>query len=171
MEHDTVSARVLGGYGISPERCKSDNKLALLEEKGRNMSKYLDKAKEIRAITEPHYNCAQSVIVPFAEEAGIDEETAMRMGANFGSGMRIASVCGSFTGGLMTLGLFGVDDPKVVVDFANRIKEKHEGYLDCKDLLRINHEKGLPKKPHCDEMVYDSVAIVEEILRERGKIS
>ena len=32
-EHDTVSARTLGGYGISPERCKSDNKLALLEEK------------------------------------------------------------------------------------------------------------------------------------------
>ncbi len=32
VEHDTVSARIMGGYGISPERTKSDNKLALLEE-------------------------------------------------------------------------------------------------------------------------------------------
>ena len=31
-EHDTVSARTLGGYGISSERMKSDNKQALLEE-------------------------------------------------------------------------------------------------------------------------------------------
>ena len=31
-EPDTVSARILGGYGIGSERTKSDNKLALLEE-------------------------------------------------------------------------------------------------------------------------------------------
>ncbi|MCR5774057.1 MAG: C-GCAxxG-C-C family protein [Lachnospiraceae bacterium] len=135
------------------------------------MSKYLDRAKEIRAIESPHYNCAQSVLVPFAEEAGIDHDTAMKMGANFGSGMRLASVCGAFTGGLMTLGLFGVDDPKVVADFANRIKNNHEGFIECRDLLRINHEKGLPKKPHCDSMVYESIGIVEDILREKGKIS
>ena len=134
------------------------------------MSKYLDKAKELRAIVSPHYNCAQSVIVPFAEDAGYDAETAMKMGANFGGGMRIASVCGAFTGGLMALGLFGVDDPATVVDFANRIKANHEGYIECRDLLRINHEKGLEKKPHCDAMVYESVGIVEEILREKGRI-
>ena len=32
-EHDTVSARILGGYGISYERLKSDNSFALLEER------------------------------------------------------------------------------------------------------------------------------------------
>ncbi|MBQ9606890.1 MAG: C_GCAxxG_C_C family protein, partial [Lachnospiraceae bacterium] len=78
------------------------------------MSKYLDKAKELRAIVTPHYNCAQSVIVPFAEDAGVDTETAMTMGANFGGGMRVAGICGAITGGLMTLGLYGVDDPKIV---------------------------------------------------------
>ena len=35
IEHDTVSARSLGGYGISPELIKSDNELALLEENGK----------------------------------------------------------------------------------------------------------------------------------------
>ena len=34
-EHDTVSACILGGYGISPERTKSDNKQALLEEENK----------------------------------------------------------------------------------------------------------------------------------------
>ncbi len=32
-EHDTVSARTLGGYGISPERMKSDNEMTLSKEK------------------------------------------------------------------------------------------------------------------------------------------
>lgn len=32
------------------------------------MSKYYDKAVELRAIKDPHYNCAQAVVVPFAED-------------------------------------------------------------------------------------------------------
>ena len=40
------------------------------------MSKYIEKAKELRAITDVHYNCAQSVLVPFAKEMGMTEEQA-----------------------------------------------------------------------------------------------
>jgi C_GCAxxG_C_C family probable redox protein len=129
------------------------------------MSKYLDRAKELRAITEVHYNCAQSVIVPFAQDAGITEEAAMKVAANFGAGMKMASVCGAITGGLMVLGLFGVDDAQTVGMYYAKLKENHEGYLNCADLLRINKEKGREKKPHCDEMVYECVELVEEILR------
>ena len=35
------------------------------------MSKYIDRAKELRAIVTPHYNCGQAAILPFAEELGI----------------------------------------------------------------------------------------------------
>ena len=73
------------------------------------MSDFLEKAKELRNNTEIHYNCAQSAVVPFAEAAGVSEETAMRFAAGFGGGMRRASVCGAVTGGLMALGLFGID--------------------------------------------------------------
>ena len=41
------------------------------------MSKYIDRAKALRAIEVPHYNCAQAVVVPFAEEAGLSEQMAM----------------------------------------------------------------------------------------------
>ncbi|MDO4322713.1 MAG: C-GCAxxG-C-C family protein [Lachnospiraceae bacterium] len=134
------------------------------------MSKYLDRAKELRAITEVHYNCAQSVIVPFAKDAGITEEAAMKVAVNFGSGMKMASVCGAITGGLMVLGLFGVDDAGAVGEYYGKLKERHEGFLNCGDLLRINKEKGQEKKPHCDGMVYECVELVEEILKSRNKL-
>lgn len=134
------------------------------------MSKYVERAKELRAIVEVHYNCAQSVVVPFAKDAGISEEAAMKISANFGSGMKRASVCGAITGGLMVLGLFEVDDPKTIGEYYSRLKLNHEGYLDCADLLRINKEKGKEKKPHCDEMVYECVALVEQILKSKGRI-
>lgn len=134
------------------------------------MSKYVDEAKRLRGITEVHYNCAQSVIVPFAKDAGISEELAMKMGVNFGAGMHRASVCGAITGGLMALGLMGMDDKTTLAEYYRRLKERHEGCLDCADLLRINKEKGQEKKPHCDGMVYECVELVEEILREKNKI-
>ena len=133
------------------------------------MSSYLEKAKELRAIVEPHYNCAQSVLVPYAERCGITEEEACRVGANFGGGMKMGAVCGVITGGLMVLGLMGIDDPKDANEFCRRIRENHEGFQDCKDLLRLNVQRGGQKKPHCDAMVYEAVQLVEQMMKERNK--
>lgn len=135
------------------------------------MSRYLDRAKELRAIETPHYNCAQSVLLPFAEALGLGEEVAMGMAANFGAGMKRGSVCGAITGGLMALGIFGVADGQTIGEYHRRLRDNHEGCLDCADLLRINKEQGREKKPHCDDMVYECVMLVEEILKEQGKIS
>lgn len=62
------------------------------------MSRYLDRARELREDPDVHYNCAQSVLIPFAEEAGLTAEQANAITANFGSGMKIGSVCGAITG-------------------------------------------------------------------------
>lgn len=134
------------------------------------MSKYYDRAAELRAIASPHYNCAQSVLLPFAEEAGLSRELAYQVSANFGAGMKMAGTCGAITGGLMALGLYGVDDGPTVGAYFKKLRDNHQGYMDCADLLRINKEQGGEKKPHCDDMVYECVALVEEILREKGKI-
>ena len=134
------------------------------------MSKYLDRAAELRASTEPHYNCAQSALLPFAEEAGLAGEAAMGVAANFGSGMKRASVCGAITGGLMALGLYGVDDGKTIAQYYQKLSTNHNGMFDCGELLAYNKQQGREKKPHCDEMVYECVSLVEEILREKGKI-
>lgn len=131
------------------------------------MSKYLEKAKELRAITDPHYNCGQSVVVPFAADAGLTEAQAMGICANFGGGLKRAAACGAITAGLVVLGLFGIDDPK---EYYQLLRANHEGMLECADLLRINKERGGQRKPHCDGMVYECVSLVEQILREHGKL-
>ena len=125
-----------------------------------NKETYLDRARELRGDTAVHYNCAQSVLIPFAEDFGMSREEAFRVAANFGAGMRMGSVCGAVTGALMALGLAGKDDPAVVSELVRKVKGNHEGLIDCRDLLRVNHEKGREQKPHCDDMVYECVGLV-----------
>jgi len=134
------------------------------------MGKYLERAEELRAITERHYNCAQSVLVPFAKDAGLSEEDAYRIAANFGSGMKMGSVCGAVTGALMVLGLYGIEGQADVNAFCRKISGNHEGHLLCKDLLKLNAERGGEKKPHCDAMVYEAVKLVEEMLSAVNKV-
>lgn len=133
------------------------------------MKNHLTRAEELRASVDVHFNCAQSVLIPFAEECGLTEEQAFGVAANFGGGMNMAKTCGACTGGLMALGAMGLGSRELCVRFLNRMKENHDGTLDCADLLRKNKEAGRPKKPHCDDMVYEAVRLVEEIMQEEGK--
>ena len=128
----------------------------------------MERAEKLRACTERHYNCAQSVLVPFADLLGLDGETLFNMGANYGAGMRIGSVCGAITGALMVLGLAGVQDGGTVQDLFAKVRENHDGVTDCKDLLQINKEKGGDRHVHCNNMVYELIAATEQILREKG---
>lgn len=134
------------------------------------MEKYLARARELRANVTPHYNCAQAVLLPFAEDLGMSEEDVMRIAVHFGGGMKMGSICGAVTGGLMALGLAGLDAPQIANAFCRKIRENHEGMLDCKDLLKANAQRGGEKKPHCDGLVYEAVTAVCEILSENGKM-
>ena len=136
-------------------------------ERTEPVSKYLSRAKELRAAVTPHYNCGQSVVLPFAADAGLTEEQAMGICANFGGGLKRAAACGAITGGLVVLGLFGIDNPAA---YYQALRENHEGMLDCAALLQRNRELGGEKKPHCDALIYECVTLVEKILREHGKI-
>ena len=106
----------------------------------------MEETEALRARTDVHYNCCQSVLVPFADLCGLDKETAFKLGANFGSGMRHGSTCGAVTGALMVL-------------------EKNQ-VLDCANLLRLAKERGEERKCHCDRMVYEAVELLEELLHE-----
>ena len=120
-----------------------------------------EKVHQLRNDHSVHYNCAQSILIPFAEECGISEETANRMGANFGGGMRVGATCGAITGSLMALGGmgFGEEESKQLLQ---RFRERH-GCLDCVGLLRQAHEKGEDRKAHCDQMIDECLAMVEEL--------
>lgn len=134
------------------------------------MSEYMERVRALRADESRHYNCAQSVLTPFAPAGGLDGETACRLAANFGAGMKRGAACGAVTGGLMTLGLFGLDDAATVGTYYRRLREAHGGCLDCAELLQINKEQGGDRKAHCDGMVLECAALVEELLRQAGKL-
>ena len=134
------------------------------------MSIYRKRAEELRAQTFPHINCAQAVVLPFSEALGIPDDLAMRFAGGFGGGMKRASVCGTVTGGIMALGLFGKDDPKTLGEYHRRIRERHDGMLECADLLKAAAEAGTEKKLHCDAMVYECVDLVAQILEEAGML-
>lgn len=135
------------------------------------MSRYTEKAKDLRSKYKPNgmplYNCAQTTVMAMAEETGLDDEILRKMSEHFGGGMKMGSVCGAFTGGLMILGLLGIDDNESRNRFIHSLKEKHGQLIDCRDLLKANAERGGEKKPHCDGMILDAITILEEIIEEK----
>lgn len=126
-----------------------------------------ERARELHHTPTPHYNCCQSVLLPFGEELGRDRQTLFQVGAPFGSGMRRGSVCGACVGGLMALGLLGIQGP-AVAEFQRRFQAR-AGALDCAVLLRAAQERGEERKAHCDRMVDLAVTLVEELSAEQGE--
>ena len=123
---------------------------------------HLEHAAALRADTTTHYNCAQSVLIPFAKEAGLTEEQANALTAHFGSGMRHGATCGAVTGALMALGLLGCGE-EAAKALLQSFREQ-EGDTACAKLLAIGKEKGLDKKAHCDSMVLAAVELVEQFI-------
>lgn len=125
---------------------------------------YMEKVRKMRADKEVHYNCAQSVLLAFTQQAGLTDEQGYRLAAHFGSGMRHGSTCGAVTGALMALGLMGYDE-KAAAAILRQMRESH-GALDCATLLKTAHEAGIPRKEHCDGLVFEMVQAVAKILEE-----
>ena len=124
---------------------------------------HMEKAKALRADTAVHYNCAQSVLIPFAAEMGLTEAQANAMGAHFGSGMRHGSTCGAITGALMVLGMLGYGEQEATA-LLRKVRQER-GALDCATLLRTSHEAGTPRKTHCDGIVFEMLQVVEDIIK------
>ena len=94
------------------------------------------------------YNCTQAVVGAFAEEMGVDFETAVRIGSGFGGGMgRMREVCGTFSGAVLAADmLYGYSDPKDIeakkalyekIRAAAEQFKKDNGSIICKELLGL----------------------------------
>lgn len=132
------------------------------------------------------YSCSQAIFSAYAEQLGLDCETALKISSTFGGGMgRMAHTCGAVTGALMAIGLkYGATDAAdkdtkerayaLAREFGERF-EFRNGSITCKDLLgcdisttkglRIAREQKLFSKI-CPRLVKDAAEIVEEILAD-----
>ncbi len=128
------------------------------------MGIYAQKAGELRNHPTVHYNCAQSVLVAFADKMGYSEEEAFKLGAHLGAGARHGSICGALSGALIVMGALGYDDQEALALLRN-FKESH-GDTDCRVLLRTSLDRGEEKKCHCDGLVIEMAAAIEAMLEK-----
>lgn len=111
-------------------------------------------------------NCCQAVLGSCCESLGLDAETAYRLGAFFGGGMRRGEVCGAVTGALMALGLqYGDENNRKSLkslEFMKAFREKY-GTMLCKELLPENGQK---KKELCPGFINYCAKYLERELAE-----
>ena len=99
------------------------------------------------------YGCCQSVVAAFSDLYGIDENTALRLGAGFGGGVgRMRMMCGAVSGIVILVGLDcgqtegsdreGKSDCyKVVQDLLEQSRQEN-GSIICAEILSL---KGFEK--------------------------
>lgn len=125
------------------------------------------------------YACSQSVLLAFAEELDLNENTAKLISSTFGGGMgRLRQKCGAVTGGFMVLGLtYGNSDPKDMdtklasykkVRELNHLFEDIHGTSICAELLKKHASVTdiIERKHHkiiCRKVVNDVVDILYDL--------
>lgn len=131
------------------------------------------------------YNCAQSVLLAFANKVGLKENEALKLASSFGGGMgRLREVCGAVSAMFMIAGILkGYTEPnndivkanhyKLIQDLAAEFKSKH-GTIICRELLGLDETEFSPipsartdeyyKERPCEEFIKCVAEIVEEDL-------
>ena len=131
------------------------------------------------------YNCAQSVLLAFANKVGLKEDEALKLASSFGGGMgRLREVCGAVSAMFMIAGILkGYTEPnndivkanhyKLIQDLAAEFKSKH-GTIICRELLGLDGTEFSPipsartdeyyKERPCEEFIKCAAEIVEEDL-------
>ncbi len=135
------------------------------------------------------YNCAQSVVLAFADIAGLEPQTAAKLASSFGGGLsRLREVCGTVSGAALILGMVeGYSDPHDpeakkahyhrVQEFAGRFRQLN-GSVVCRELLAgvktiegsdpEERTESYYKKRPCPRLVHQAADILDEMLCEKN---
>lgn len=133
------------------------------------------------------YNCAQAVVLAFADILPVDADTLMRLSSSFGGGMgRLREVCGAVSGMFIVAGILrGYSGPETaavksghyarIQKLAGEFEQKY-GSIVCRELLGLNvkHDtpEASPRTPDfytsrpCLAIIGDAAAILEKLLSE-----
>ena len=126
------------------------------------------------------YNCAQSVLLAFSDEIGLDKETCLKLSSSFGGGMgRLREVCGAVTSMFAIAGMLrGYTTPndyeakaehyKLIQDLAHDFKTEF-GTIICRELLGLNVKHDAPKPEKRTEQYYKDRPC-EDIVRDASEI-
>ncbi len=134
------------------------------------------------------FNCAQSVVLAFADILKLEEKTLLNLSSPFGGGMgQLREVCGAVSGMLLAEGLlFGYSSPADAEDkkrvyaetrsLAEKFKETNKSII-CRELLSGTpyNTDGIPaqrteeyyKKRPCADIVEVAAGILAEYVYEK----
>lgn len=113
------------------------------------------------------YNCAQSVLLAFADELNLDKSTALKLSSSFGGGMgRLREVCGAVSMMFLIAGLkSGYTEPnndeikaqhyERIQELAQKFKSKHNTII-CRELLGLPDGAGSPTPSKRTEEYYQT---------------
>lgn len=131
------------------------------------------RAERAEAYFTEGYNCAQSVVLAFADVLGVDEDILKSVAAPFGGGMgRLREVCGAVSGMFMVAGLAlradTLDRNEKNALYAleremARLFAEQTGSIVCRELLltRPHGDTHNSQKPKCRELVGIAARIAE----------
>lgn len=144
-----------------------------------------EEAKE-RALSyfDEGYACAQSVLLTFARQYKIDDETAKLISSTFGGGMgRLRQKCGALTSGFMVLGLaFGntkPDDMNTKLEAYKKVRTLNQsfkniyGTTSCGVIIKkyATAAEIAERKHHnliCRKVISDSVGLLFDLLNKNN---
>ena len=138
------------------------------------------------------YACSQAVALAFSDLLGIDEETIAKLTLPFGGGLgRLRLTCGAVSGMALVIGAVfaeGQNSPEnkkktyaITQELSLRFKQEY-GSLICQELLsgmnlsvQVGGEaeprtEAYYKKRSCADMVAFAAGILEDYLKEEGKL-
>lgn len=128
-----------------------------------------------RAYFRKGYNCCQSVLLAFKDEAGLSEEDIARLASGFGGGMgRLREVCGAMSAMTFMSGVIrpavhpGIleeraDNYALVQDFAGTFR-KEFGSIVCRDILRIRADRKESPVPSVRDEQWYTIRPCERII-------
>lgn len=119
---------------------------------------------------EEGFMCSQALLSAYADEFGMDRQTALKVSAAFGGGMgRMGEICGAVTGAFMVLGLkhgrTEISDTKshektnrLVREFTERFKSAN-GSIVCRKLLGCDLSTPEGRKIFVDSKLRDTLCV------------
>ena len=152
----------------------------------------MTRAEQAREYFKQGYACSQAVVLAFADVVGVDADTVSKMTLPLGGGLgRLRLTCGAVSGMAVAYGMIealptpDVQNKKEVYATVQKLCGQfsaENGSLICADLLSGNNlsvtvggeaearTSEYYKKRPCAELVYHAAQILENHLKEIGRI-
>ncbi|MBN2597102.1 MAG: C_GCAxxG_C_C family protein [Marinifilaceae bacterium] len=129
-------------------------------------------------------NCAQSVLLPYANDYKFDDNLAYQISSGFGDGMgRLQKTCGAVSGAFMVLGIHNckkysnhqlqTENNRILIQEFNRKFVLKHNSTNCNELIACNlnteegqayAEKNNIKERICEKCIIDAIEIVDSLI-------